>query len=272
MVVIYSSSIGLTNSWVWVSENRIKLFVCLEAVPKFIVGFFFLSFIRDINDVIHYFIILTITNVVCSGLPIIGLMNQSSGLIRFPIKTEILYGLARMVQSLYFAAFLPIANLLHVRDLTNFAFIERLYRMTMSAIAPVSQYISAEVVRNAYSKIQILKRAIQISLVSNSILILVCSPIFSKWFFNHTINLNLIFFSFIGLSTVVTFNRLFSILFMSKSKLQNKFSFLLLGCSIVFIVTLFPMLKFFQTSGIVIAAIVAELFYFLIGLRIEDRS
>lgn len=278
-VTLSSMSYGLSNGWLWNANFENRAFLRYESVPKLLIATFPLFFIHSENQIGYYFWLIAISNLMIIGVPLLRTYKVRSKSIRLTkyFLLDIKFAFFRLVQSLYFASFLPIVALLDPGALVAFTLVERCYRFSMSAVFPISQLA----VRNSNkfvteNELRIRKIA-QIGLKHGFLALLVFLFLrdlrVSNLLFHTTLGISQFDQSFILLIMIVSVNRILSVsVFNANIPVKRMNRALIISC-LMYLLVLGTLFSIIGIQSVIAGAIFAELtqFYFLTSTQKNSR-
>lgn len=271
--LIYSISLGLSNSWAWIGKEQNAKYIKFEALPRILSGIIFLPLVYSGNFLLGsiYFFLLMIVNWSTSFMPINLFCRFSNRVHSESLQMELKFGITRLIQTVYFSSFLPLHTFLGGTNLFEVAMYDRIYRLTQSLVNPLSQFLSSQLL---ISKSTFIRKIIALALLNVLYIFLyflMCFSLISRLLFKESLVLSLIFILYLVLGVLVRSNTFIGNLYLFKKDLNNYYIFLGLLCSFIFIVLAFPFSKSYGFEGILYNAILAEGFFF-VGLIVLKRS
>lgn len=213
------------------------------------------------------------------SVPLLRTYKVRSRSIRFTkyFLLDIKFAFFRLIQSLYFASFLPIVALLDSEALIAFTLAERCYRFSMSAVFPISQLA----VRNSNKFVgenelrirKIAKVGLEHGFLVLFVFLFLRNQRVSNHLFHTTLGIGEFDYSFILLIMIVSINRILSVSVFDANIPVKKMNWALVLSFLIYLFVLVTLFFIIGIQSVIVGAIFAELsqFYFLVSTQKKSR-
>jgi len=144
---IYASSMSLSNEWFYLAKSNFKNFFANEALPRFIFTSIPLVFIETENQLVLFFLILTLVNMMTWVIIIRKIWwHDSTPLIdQYNFLDKVKFTLLEFLVFTVLFSPVPLVNLVGFDQKFQFTILEKFFRLFMTAIMPITQLARSQI-------------------------------------------------------------------------------------------------------------------------------